>query len=431
MLSQTFLSKNLNLFSPFKFLPSLINLNNVKTHKNNLLSRHLISTVPFQQKNLFPTPLNNVIRTSSMWKGIDEKIARNLQEDQDIKKTWEQLNRRTTTKIVKKFTDSVLDFSSYLISMGLWPIKFTAKTTYKAGKFGYNTASKIGSKLHNSELFFIRYPRNVIYTIGKPVVSNPVSHFLSNSMSEVYQTFTHSDLTKDIKKIKLGNKSVDEENKKSASFSTALALIPETRYSKLKNFWFLIEKSRNPIVSLFRYLSLIPGKVVEKIGNFGEWYLPSNNIAFCQEEIRKVDPNFRIGKFSKMLENGLIAKFMDPYLKADLEKVEKYFAERPYRELLANIAEDEKAGKVVKKKLLDVRDVEFFDGSTNQSETILTFSFTSDEAHTEIHTETGEIIAPQQIKNVSYILMMKFEPYFDKPVWEVAEIIPSKTINWI
>ncbi|KAJ6253089.1 import inner membrane translocase subunit tim44 [Anaeramoeba flamelloides] len=431
MLSQTFLSKNHNLFSSFRFLPLLAKINDGKILNKNILSRHLISIVSYQQKNLFPTPLNNVIRTSSMWNGIDEKITRNLQEDQDIKKAWEQLNRRTSTKIAKKATDSILDLTSDLISAGLWPIKFFAKTTYKVGNFGYNTVSKIGSKINDSKLFFIRYPRNVIYTIGKPIVSNPITQFLSGSVRDVYQTFTQSDLGKDTKKIKLGIKSVDEENKKSASFSTALALIPETRYSKLKNFWFLIEKSKNPIISFFRYLSLIPGKVVEKISNFGEWYLPSNNLAYCQEEIRKADPNFRIGKFSKILENGLIGKFMDPYLKADLEKVEKYFAERPYRELLANISEDEKSGKIVKRELLDVRDVEFFDGSTNQSETILTFSFTSDQVHSEIHSKTGEEISPQQIKNVSYILMMKFEPYLDKPVWEVAEIIPSKTMNWI
>ncbi|KAJ6249903.1 import inner membrane translocase subunit tim44 [Anaeramoeba flamelloides] len=365
---------------------------------------------------LFPTTKTYIHRQSSLWTGLSSKIIESLNEDQEIKKTYERFKRRNTVKVLNKVVSSTLDYSGQVLSYAFYPFKKATQMSIKLIDKTSQSVIKTGTSLKNSDFFLARYSRETFNYVRRCLVNKPLD------------SQSHHD-PKQNKGIKYKRNTLDFQTQEPQS--TELVLLPDSKRTKLKNFWYSFSSSRNPVFTLFQKIFLIPKFFMGLTSKFVSFLLPENNMSICVREIRKVDPQFRFFKFNTFLEEGFIQSFMKPYLAKDIQKVKKYFDERLLLQFYTKLNHQSYQEKKMKRQLLFIRNVKLASCSTNQIDTLLYYFFEADELHTFKIKENRKYITKKETKNVSYYLVLKLDPELSNFNWKVVNLLQVKSKSWI
>eukprot|EP01156_Anaeramoeba_ignava_P007715 Anaeramoba_ignava/a353397_16.p1 GENE.a353397_16~~a353397_16.p1 ORF type:complete len:398 (+),score=122.60 a353397_16:114-1196(+) len=359
-----------------------------------------------------------------MWSGLMSKIERKIEKDEEIQTQLKKFKQRKTVKAIKKASNLVTKGINESKKIILTPIQFASKQSLKIINIPIDFISTRIKIAREKNSLLIRVPLALTNMTSKVIFGNPIS----TSVSKLFVLISQ-DLDREQQQIFGNNYSQDVVVKEKTG---GLMKIPQPTGIWIKNnIFYKLEKSEKIYSKLIKYFIRIPSEMRAVIRKSSRFILRENDIAVSLKYIRKYHPNFRIEVFMDQFESQILPRFINHFLDYNLVPIKDLLSERGKNIVKSFIESEKKSGKILQKKIMDFRNLEFYSATMENKQPLLTFIFTADEIHkmkTKNQKNSQNSDSKYFVLNATYIISLILDEQDLK--WKVYDFLQQRVYLW-
>ncbi|KAJ5070070.1 import inner membrane translocase subunit tim44 [Anaeramoeba ignava] len=364
------------------------------------------------------------VRNITMWSGLMSKIERKIEKDEEIQTQLKKFKQRKTVKAIKKASNLVTKGINESKKIILTPIQFASKQSLKIINIPIDFISTRIKIAREKNSLLIRVPLALTNMTSKVIFHNPIS----TSVSKLFVLISQ-DLDREQQQIFGNNYSQDVVVKEKTG---GLMKIPQPTGIWIKNnIFYKLEKSEKIYSKLIKYFIRIPSEMRAVIRKSSRFILRENDIAVSLKYIRKYHPNFRIEVFMDQFESQILPRFINHFLDYNLVPIKDLLSERGKNIVKSFIESEKKSGKILQKKIMDFRNLEFYSATMENKQPLLTFIFTADEIHkmkTKNQKNSQNSDSKYFVLNATYIISLILDEQDLK--WKVYDFLQQRVYLW-